>query len=608
MFTTISIILMTMGTVTTTTFTPVNHSSGIQFEELKEVQLSYAEYKICYFIELEALYTQNEKFNNYSMELHHICSNKIADSQTTEAEICHLALGELYIASQSIHRKMEAIYSFQHILKRSRRAPLEIIGTLSHAIFGLMSQKEADEFNQQINRLKADNKYQKELLKKNLIIADNTVHVMNSTFADLGDRMKKLNNELVNNIDATKTQINLLQWKTQFNTLSNSAILLLREHDRCIGEILKLLSHTLKGEISELVPLAQLRFNLQIIREHLGENEELPIKLESENLYNVLKVSAIHSILTNDRLLVEVTIPTVKSTNYKLIQTIPIPIYSRNALRVIIPSSNMFLTNPDRNEYIPLKEEEYTDCRGADDTRIICKQYEPILYGEKNVCELEILTNPMLMDIPELCNTREIPTNNYFIHLHEMNSYFCTIARPIGIQSICGNLHNNINLNTSGILRVDPGCYVKGSNFILRGHSTISTLPQRIVIPQSKINSIPKITDFNPLTVPADAIFIKDYREEFEDLAQKIQNAKNFEHLENMTNRVAGNTLGFSFSYFTLISILAILAITYKIKKNKKRGREQRFDIPEYKPNPKPRSKPTFIEIEMNESSEENQI
>lgn len=161
-----------------------------------------------------------------------------------------------------------------------------------------------------------------------------------------------------------------------------------------------------------------------------------------------------------------------------------------------------------------------------------------------------------------------------------------------------------LNLNSSGILRVDPGCYVKGSNFILRGHSTISTLPQRIVIPQSKINSIPKIADFNPLTIPADAIFIKDYREEFEDLARKIQNAKNMEHLEQMTKQVAGNTLGFSFSFISLILIVAITTIVIKIKRNKKKNKVIKFYIPK----PRPRSTLTSAETEEEVSSIEQQV
>lgn len=145
----------------------------------------------------------------------------------------------------------------------------------------------------------------------------------------------------------------------------------------------------------------------------MDNTEELPIRIESNNLYSILKVSAIHSILAGDRLLIEMTIPIVKTNNYKLIQTIPLPIYTNQSLKIIIPSSNMFLTNLEINQYIPLTVNEYQDCRSTDEHKAIYKQNESIIQGVDIVAELQILKTPSITEIPAQCRTN---TKNQSVH------------------------------------------------------------------------------------------------------------------------------------------------------------------------------------------------
>jgi hypothetical protein len=520
---TIAKTIFAMGTKYETTNATI---ASIRFAELKEVQLSYSEFKICYFFELNELYRQNQQIIIQTKQLEAICEQKIADVGHYHEEMCYFPIRDMDVALQRIHRKMEVINSYRTTNNRIKRAPLEILGTLGHALFGILTEEDARRYNKEIELLKTNQSHQNQLMEQNILITDNTRKIMNSTFHDIEQQIINLNYGLTNAIDMTRTQLNLLQWKTQFNSLVASTIILLIQHEKNIEEITKLLAHTLKGEITELIPLNQLKDNLKTLELHLERGEELPIEINKENIFNIFKTSAIHSILTGDRLIAELTIPIVSDTIYKLFKIIPVPMIVEGEFKVIIPDSNMFMTNARRDEYIPLKEDEYQDCRGIERRKIICKQNEPIIFGEDNACELKIMHQATLKQIPDICKTKVIPPGNYFVHLNDINTFFCTIAKPTTLQVICGEEHDNIELEESGTLIIKPGCYIKNDHFMLKSHATAFAMKERIITPMAKFKSIQQPKQLTTSEMLNRTVFIKDYRKDFDELADQMAEYK----------------------------------------------------------------------------------
>lgn len=373
-------------------FEKIEDSPGIIFSDLGDVQLTYKTWKICYFYDLNNFLTETAKLQQYAAELDNICIDKIANVKDTEPEICKLTIENYKKNFQDFEEKEGILNSYQTISSRKKRAPLEIVGTLGHVLFGLLDSEDAKFYNEEIDKIRLVNQNQANLLEKQTIIVESILRLGNKTNTEI----KKLNKELARTIGSVKTQANLLQWKTQFNTLATTVILAFLQQETQMDKIINLLSHTLKGEVTSFISLDQLHSNLKIIKESLRTEEELPINISKDNLYNLFKTSSIHSILRDNRLLVELTIPILSTTIFKLLKTIPIPIHNSNQFFIIEPSSNMFLTNVVRNQYIPLTELEFKDCRSLSNNRSICKQNEPIIYGEVNNCELTILNYPHL--------------------------------------------------------------------------------------------------------------------------------------------------------------------------------------------------------------------
>jgi hypothetical protein len=129
-------------------------TASIRFAELKEVQLSYSEFKVCYFFELDELYRQNQQIIIQTKQLEEICERKIADVGHYHEEMCYFPIRDMDFALQRINRKIEVINSYRTTNNRIKRAPLEILATLGHALFGILTEEDATRYNKEIELLK----------------------------------------------------------------------------------------------------------------------------------------------------------------------------------------------------------------------------------------------------------------------------------------------------------------------------------------------------------------------------------------------------------------------------------------------------------------------
>lgn len=545
------------------TFTETHDTSGIIFVPIADTYLTYNEWRIVYYYDLQEYYNEIQMMNLFQKRLESICTEKIHAKSKEMAEACQITLNHAKNHLQSIDRNRQIIESYNSITKRFKRAPLNVVGSLANMLFGILDQSDAAKYDAEIQKLKKDQSFGTELLKENTLITEKTIKTVNTSFTDVNRKLKELETniqELDNRTDAT-------EMSTIFSMMANTLTITFVDHDQLNTEIKNILAHTLRGEITEIVPIDQLKHDLMKVQQHIDKNEELTIDVENESIYHIFKAASVHSALRGHLILMELRIPILDSEIFKLYRAIPIPTKIENDYAMIMPNSNMFLTNMARTKYVPITNEEFHDCRTIHADKYICKQYEPIFTEPENVCELTLLSKPFTKQIPKSCTIQSVPAGNYYLPLDEMNKYYCVIATPVETQILCKNHTEPFEMTKSGILEIRENCRIQTEHQTLRAHSIYRKTDTKIIAPKFNISSLIVSETQNRRTkIDPKNIYIRDHDSGLEEIANDLNELKRKENelSINLAREAEIKTMKFSIGGMAItISVIALGTILF---------------------------------------------
>lgn len=328
------------------------------FVPIADTYLTYKEWRVVYYYDLGEYYQEIEMMEQFFKRLERICMNGTNRPQDL-TESCKLTLTHAANHLETIQRNREIIKSYGSIVSREKRAPLNVVGSLANTLFGILDQDDAARYDAEIQKLKVDQKFAAELLKQNTVLTERTIRAMNTTFSGINRKLK----ELEATIQDLDNQTDAIKIGTIFNMMSNALTMIFIDHDQLNSEIRKILAHTLRGEITDIIPMNQLKQDLKYVEQHTERDEELTIDLEHESVYHVFRAASIHSALRGHLIMMELRIPILDSEIYKLYRAIPIPTKAGKEYAIIMPNSNLFLANKARTKYVPITKDEFHDCR-----------------------------------------------------------------------------------------------------------------------------------------------------------------------------------------------------------------------------------------------------
>lgn len=201
-------------------FTPENNMAGIIFSPVSQVQLSYLNWHLLYYYDLTEFNTEIETINESIEKLENMCSEKIETEKTKGNGTCSILIQQLKRQCFTLEHKNNIIRAYQTRKDRRRRAAMEIVGTLAHGLFGILDADTARHYDGEIDKLKQNNKYQIDLMKRQTLIIEKTVKLQNITANDNSNKLQTL----INSIELIKKEqqghISTLQWENYFNSIS----------------------------------------------------------------------------------------------------------------------------------------------------------------------------------------------------------------------------------------------------------------------------------------------------------------------------------------------------------------------------------------------------
>lgn len=347
------------------------------------------------------------------------------------------------------------------------------------------------------------------------------------------------------------------------------------EHSQILETLTQLLSKTISGGITDLIPPDNLLEGINRIDSKIDKREEIPIDLHKESVYHIFKTSTIKTALVNNTVLLTISFPTITKEIYVMYRTIPIPVQIYEETTIIRPESDLFLTNRELSRYVPISFFELKSCKPKNLKRIMCPHSALIHFSTKNICEIEILKKAEISTVPTICRTEKVPNKNYIINLNNNNTYFLALSTPLTMRLICDQNIQNIPFKERGVVQLTRDCTLSDDTVILESHNVNVINDKKVIVPNfvfnqnfSKINLT--FADFRPL----ETIMIKDHNSDYEKLKTNLRELKFEENnvllTERLTNIDYHNYTQTIILFICILIIISFVLFRMKMKLSKK--------------------------------------
>ena len=111
-------------------FTPRDDGTGVIFSELAETFISYDEWHLCFYYDLQNYFEEFDKLHICVDQLKKLC-NEYKDKSS-----CSLIMEQFDNHLENIREDYKTIRSFGHGNSREKRALFEFVGKIDNYLFG----------------------------------------------------------------------------------------------------------------------------------------------------------------------------------------------------------------------------------------------------------------------------------------------------------------------------------------------------------------------------------------------------------------------------------------------------------------------------------------
>lgn len=445
-------------------FKEENITSGVTFIKETSGSLSYQKWNIIYYYGITSYLDQIVLFENAIEEIHRAC--ELLDDKN---EICTTLTVRLEKYHDKIEHSRDIIKKF-HTEGRYKRSLSTPVSAIILTLLGLADENWAIKFDGVIDQLNHNTQTHNDLRKAQISVFKESLVSTDNMFKELTKKLKSLNSYVKKIKHTVSNQTSHTGHMENLNYLLQTATLIMIDHSRVSDTIIHLLTGSSPFRFTELLPASKLQENLREINYALDTDKQLPINIDTENIYEIFKISQIKTTIINNRLLIIATIPIINTVKYDLFRAIPIPTRVNDEAVTMHLSSEYFLINKPESHLIPITREEYTNYARKSNDQVICTPSSPIYVGKHTGCETILFSEADQGGLNIYCkyNIRKIPLRNYFIKLGSSNLFYVFIDKPIVVRFLCdGREPSDISIAKSGVLALDDKCVVLSEGIII---------------------------------------------------------------------------------------------------------------------------------------------
>ena len=446
--------------------TNFRENQGLYFDKVSNMQLIRNEWKLVVFYEMQPYWQGIKALNQYVYTLDKTCTAVKEETQCT-AILLQLRHGivELEYYNQLLMSHNAPRQPGRQPTRRRRRGVINAIGYLAGDLFGVLDERFAEQYKQDINLLRQNQKHIIQLWKNQTSIVEAENNLLKRTELIMNQQHKALNQHILaleNAIESTKNVMETNLILSDFAIASIVASNMLNNIKSLQNTLLDTVTDIYQGRLNlHLLTPEQLIEELSTISSQLQNDVSLPVENIHSKLQNIYGLLRVRTRMLEEFLIFEIRLPLVSRDSYEIFKLIPVPKQQDGNMINLIPVSSYVSVNIKRETYIPMTENDVKTCFTQVDT-YYCHSQKPE-YKMTNDNSLCLLENSECKTATTLCYTQWL--ESYTINMY---IYFC--CGQCQVRAMCESQMTAHQLTGAGIINIEHGCVVKTDKVTLYPH------------------------------------------------------------------------------------------------------------------------------------------
>lgn len=431
-----------------------NNLNGPYLTVENNYYVTHDTYNLIYRFNLSEFYESLEKIREYTEKIHSSC-NKLK-----QKEICNYTTNLLKQNIISMETDLEYINSYHVDTSQAKPARVKrgFGNFLGHYIFnyffGLMDDYERERienfFSEITSKQNASNKIQTEFMT----IINEKINLNHQELTDIKNNLENLYKQVNENTREIESEV---ETNVDITSLTNIILLIQNLHRTISIKLRSLLSESVNGVFSDLVPLETLMKQIKDIKQQFQFGKYTIPNLPSD----IEKLISMKGVLYDDYILIHIRIPLIKREKFDLVRVFSVPVTLQPSTAILFDTpTEYYLRSTERDEYIPLSNEEKNNCRHLFTGKRICKT-STITYLKNNKnCVSNFFFNRNIRDLILTCDYSVLKQVNFILPLMN-NSFYVYIRKPMMSRITCPGsklVDNPYPLRVSGFVHLTAGC------------------------------------------------------------------------------------------------------------------------------------------------------
>lgn len=580
----------------------MNSKSGLFMEEIGNIKTYNENWKIITHINMSEYKNQYYHIKEVIEKVTNICGQLKPFEE--DRDTIYTVRGGCGPILEQIHELTEGLetQSVKWFIKenRKKRGLMNIIGTITKGLFGILNEDDAKQYIEQFRDLQGKslrtNRIVEEhttLLQSLIDLARENDNKLTQQATSIENQIKTIEEQLIEMTDDTYKFIKSVALKRNVQMMIDYVMLLLINFQNKQKHFIDIVSVGHKSQNSPLIipPNTFLDELKQIEKDVENKNLYLPMKICRENLASFYQITTPEIGIINDQLLIAFTVPLVKKENYTLFKVNSLPVrWKENLYTYIIPTYEFIALDTYLENYLSFSTNDIENCHHAKEKDLVCKETSPIIQTKMmDNCEINFIKN---INDTNSCNIRIGKfLNEIWIKLRQQNTWLFILPQKQNIFINCKNYFENLSLKDTGIINIAAGCQVKTVNILISAFKTTESVKIKQIFPEinwkNRLNEIEdiNITDKNMLIMnnikpsvigQSQAIRLSEISLGLEKIKELEKENRNYDIQINTKNKI-GFLQILIFILFGLFSLMIVKVIIFIILNKVKR---QRFIIP----------------------------
>ncbi|KYQ49217.1 hypothetical protein ALC60_11723 [Trachymyrmex zeteki] len=266
-----------------------------------------------------------------------------------------------------------------------KRGLFDFVGEISKTLFGTLANTDASYYNNELDKLYADQKNIVQYVKNQTSIILKTLTGSGKAIETASATIKNLNEQFNRIRDLSKTNEANIQIDEALLNLDDE----LEKLTDNIRKIEELIVDGRHGTVKPYVLSPKELFNIFKEHKHI---DNFPVPIDEIHYTTLIDISDISVALTQKRLLIQFLIPLIENKNLELTRVISLPRHGWLRQSIIDTTQKLILLDPFRNTFMPISELELNTVKRLGQYQLLKRTYPDYKVGIKDNCLTEIIT------------------------------------------------------------------------------------------------------------------------------------------------------------------------------------------------------------------------